>query len=753
MRDTIHPRSFSALLAAYCRAHNTPTYVELPKKATRKPPLTPARNFLEQASERNASQLYNFRVDVEVMEVFRVSNAHSVSPAQWRAAAAVLARARALTVFHINHVNVAPDDLRALLASCSTLPALHTLELLSSCLTDAHAVAIAEFVSSSASLKRLRLGDNALGSEGIRAIVDAILAAEAIGQELSTLQLGGNQMDNDTFRALTAKLQSHPHIASIGLRSCGLDAASIGYLAAMLSHPQNQIYDIQLKGNAFGEEGLLALSQALVNDARIHILELQDTSLTATSIARLVPLVRGNVGLNTLNLSSNQLGDDGMSSLASLVSVCPRISAIFVQRIGMTSRGIENFVTGLSTMTNIADLQFGSLSFAHNHITDTGVPSLLKLLLTVPITFFDLSHCELTHVGLSELLTGLRSRENQLRLKHLDLSGNELGDRGASALCAFLLHNDTVTSLNLTETCIRDEGAMLLANLLDMNHNIVRLSCGGQGKHACVFSAHLRRQIGARLRMNVLRARRAKENGESSMAVHPPMVPTGHAYVHPGLSDPTLGTYLDQCSARQAPIFFPTSISQPSMGPVSVPVPIQWQMQYYYPAYDYTPIGSQQFVPSTLVPYPGAGSDPFYFQGPSHAPALPPVGVVYGEAPSSMPMVSVPCVACPPPGPGSWSGYPTAAQPFVPLEANLFGSTSTSSSEKSETRCPPRSTPSLPSMDSVSDSIPTSTPAIQAFDVRRHGESLGPIPYFPLPSSPIPKAELGPTSNSWEVSG
>jgi Ran GTPase-activating protein (RanGAP) involved in mRNA processing and transport len=57
--------------------------------------------------------------------------------------------------------------------------------------------------------------------------------------------------------------------------------------------------------------------------------------------------------------------------------------------------------------------------------------------------------------------------ERKIKLTHLSLDGNEIGDQVCQELCGFLSKMGAIQMLNLSKCAITDYGAQYLANLLE----------------------------------------------------------------------------------------------------------------------------------------------------------------------------------------------------------------------------------------------------------------------------------------------
>ena len=141
---------------------------------------------------------------------------------------------------------------------------------------------------------------------------------------------------------------------------------------------------------------------------------------------------------NSLDLSGNQITDDGVSSLCQV----------------------------LQTATS----KLPKLVLSGNQITDAGVVSLCHALQTETcgITTLNLSFNQITDAGVVSLCQALQKAV--CKVKTLDLSLNQITDVGVDTLCqALQTETCKVTTVDLSSNQITDVGKESLANLLKLN--------------------------------------------------------------------------------------------------------------------------------------------------------------------------------------------------------------------------------------------------------------------------------------------
>ncbi|XP_039741488.1 NACHT, LRR and PYD domains-containing protein 3 isoform X2 [Pteropus medius] len=158
---------------------------------------------------------------------------------------------------------------------------LRKLWLVNCCLTSACCAHLASVLSTSQSLTRLYLGENALGDSGV-----GILCEPAKRPQCS--------------------------LQKLGLVSSGLTSDCCSALSSVLSANQNLTH-LYLRGNALGDMGVKLLCKGLLHpNCKLQMLELDNCSLTSHCCWDLSRLLTSSQSLRQLNLDSNDLGDLGV---------------------------------------------------------------------------------------------------------------------------------------------------------------------------------------------------------------------------------------------------------------------------------------------------------------------------------------------------------------------------------------------------------------------------------------------------------
>ncbi|KAF9208864.1 hypothetical protein BGZ49_007297 [Haplosporangium sp. Z 27] len=244
---------------------------------------------------------------------------------------------------------------------------------------------------------------------------------------------GRNLIGNEGALALSEALKINATLITLNLGS-----NLIGYEGALaLSEALKTnatLTTLGLKDNSIGNEGALTLSEALKTNATLITLDLRDNSIGYEGALALLEALKTNATLTTLDLSYNTIGDEGALALSE----------------------------ALKTNTTLT-----TLNLWHNSIGDEGALALSEALKTnATLTTLNLWHNSIGDEGALALSEALKTNAT---LTTLDLGYNTIGDEGALALSEALKTNTTLTTLNLWHNSIGDEGSLALSGVCKTN--------------------------------------------------------------------------------------------------------------------------------------------------------------------------------------------------------------------------------------------------------------------------------------------
>ncbi|KAM9834945.1 NACHT, LRR and PYD domains-containing protein 3-like isoform 2-T3 [Syngnathus typhle] len=277
------------------------------------------------------------------------------------------------------------------------------------------------------------------------------------------------------------------------LRECQLSKKSCEALASVLSSSRT-LRELDLSWNDLHDHGLEALAAGLAKpQCTLQDLRLQRCNLSKKSCEALASVLSSSRTLSHLNLSNNDLCDDGLEALvaglAALVAGLAKpqctLEVLRLQRCQLSKKSCEALASVLSSSRTLRELDL-SWNDLHDHGLEALAAGLAKPQCTLQV--LKLWNCKLSKKSCEALASVLSSPGS---LRHLDLNGNDLHDDGLEALAAGLAKPQcTLRVLKLQNCGIGRRGCVSLAKALWSNPshlqqlNLLGNHIGEEGKRA-----------------------------------------------------------------------------------------------------------------------------------------------------------------------------------------------------------------------------------------------------------------------------
>ncbi|XP_028254421.1 NACHT, LRR and PYD domains-containing protein 12-like [Parambassis ranga] len=346
-------------------------------------------------------------------------------------------------------------------------------------------ILVDELCSPNCRLKSLRLPGCGLTSHSCEDLASALL----LSTTLRELDLSRNELGDDGMGKLSAGLSAPQcELETLRLSQCNIEHEGCGYLAEALEENHDYLKVLDLSINMIRDDGANKLCEYF-GIWQLSQLEMYHCGLTAWSCRNIGKAleVRG-CSLVELNLSNNKLEDAGIKSICEGFYSLGRLEKLNLTRCGITSYGcilLAKVLNQVSSVQSAEQLEYhgvelSELDLSKNCIGDKGVYALSAVLRNPysSLRRLNLSRCSLTERCCADLAAGLALRDSPLW--ELDLSGNELKDKGVKKLCVGLRScHCQLAKLALRSCSLTSKSIDILTSALKSNQHLVELHLMG----------------------------------------------------------------------------------------------------------------------------------------------------------------------------------------------------------------------------------------------------------------------------------
>jgi hypothetical protein len=239
------------------------------------------------------------------------------------------------------------------------------------------------------------------------------------------------------------------------------------------------------------------LRMTLCNMSSLHTLVLEDNALGSARLASLAPALYHNTSIQVLDLSWNKLDD--IKSARLLSDILLRNKTITTlnlsgNKFGQTAGAMDCIVEGLSGNSTLLEIHLSSCDLG-----DGGVFTLAQMLSSqnnTTLLKLTLDNNTITSTGVCVLLETMAHHRSKC-ITELDFQNNPIGDEGASVVARLLGNNalPNLTRLSLSGCSISGDGFIPLVSALEQNNSLLHLDLRRN------FGSDLRRNFGSSKRV------------------------------------------------------------------------------------------------------------------------------------------------------------------------------------------------------------------------------------------------------------
>ena len=393
---------------------------------------------------------------------------------------------------NLEQLYLANNDLRTssilILQALKENSKLKILNLNNNNMTGKAAEDLVSVIKNNSNLEQLHLGSNDLKTSSL-----LILQALKENSKLELLDLNSNNMTGEAAEDLASVIKSNPHLQQLDLANNDLKTSLNLVLQALKENSRLTVLDLNsnnmtriaaadlasvIKNNSNLEQLYLAnndlktssilILQALRNTCKLQVLDLDDNYMTGEIGKDLARAIKNNSNLQQLYLANNDLKTSSILILQALKKNS-KLKALNLNSNNMTGKAAENLA---SVIKNNSDLE--QLHLANNHLRTSSILILQALKENSKLKALNLNGNNMTGEAAGDLTSVIKNNSN---LERLHLGSNDLRISSIFILQA-LKENSKLKVLNLNNNNMTGEAAEDLASVIKNNSNLEQLRLG-----------------------------------------------------------------------------------------------------------------------------------------------------------------------------------------------------------------------------------------------------------------------------------
>ena len=363
---------------------------------------------------------------------------------------------KSLKELTLKEIGLSSEDVEALASVLPDIPALERLDLSSNGLGDDSATILSTVLGKCNNLHVIALGGNQISDTGALTLSEVLTS---LSDRLISLSIG-NMLGKEAQGFMT-KMSSMENLSTLDLSGNKSGSAFANALATAL--PSLSLSCLNLGGTGIGPRGAKAILPVLARDKNLDLRELYLGGCrlgffgTKTIAAVGLPL-----GLEVLDLSNNDIGDDGAWQLTNSLMNLNRLKTLDLSsNTGFGDDAVAEIGRLLPSMQNL-----GSLNLSKNKgVGDAGVEVLAESLCSTPaLEDLNLSETKICDAGAAAL--GRALTKEPCPLIRLMLGNCKIGEDGANEIMDALDNNKKLLTLELTGNEISASRMTILDMLL-----------------------------------------------------------------------------------------------------------------------------------------------------------------------------------------------------------------------------------------------------------------------------------------------
>ncbi|XP_075227693.1 uncharacterized protein LOC142328089 [Lycorma delicatula] len=288
-----------------------------------------------------------------------------------------------------------------------------------------------------------------------------------------TINLESTSIDDESSVALFDMVEYYE--AAIRLNISGNHSIGIqGWQACSRMIKRTKcLEELEARNTTLNEHYMPILSRALRLSSQLVVLKLENCNLSGRPVVILAAALRLNTGLKELYLAENCLGVNDASQLGAMLKCNTTLQLLDISNNNVQDDGMKHMTDGLHEQSTQSETGLGVLVVWNNHLTLNSSPYISRIL-------DNSKTLEILNIGqniLSNdvLFVSKKALQQNRTLLRLGMQSTHLTCEGAIALAEIIADNSTIERIDLRDNNLQVAGLMALVHSMKVNSSVTQL--------------------------------------------------------------------------------------------------------------------------------------------------------------------------------------------------------------------------------------------------------------------------------------
>ncbi|KAL0240793.1 hypothetical protein GEMRC1_006029 [Eukaryota sp. GEM-RC1] len=204
----------------------------------------------------------------------------------------------------------------------------------------------------------------------------------------------------------------------------------------------NKCLSIQLRSNSIGNEGAIAIADALRVNTSVLWMALKDNSIGSEGAIAIADALKVNSTVTDVHLEDNSIGNEGAIAIADALKINSTVTELCLHNNSIGNAGVIAIADALKVNSSVSTLWLDKNSIGYEGVI--AIAEALKVNSTV--SRFHLDYNSIGNEGAIAIADALKFNST---VSEIDLNDNSIGDKGVFAIIEALKTNSTVSRIEL----------------------------------------------------------------------------------------------------------------------------------------------------------------------------------------------------------------------------------------------------------------------------------------------------------------